>query len=61
MAQVRYKTADAVQVGADPGSIRAYGGPDRVGETEDVPADVADLLVEAGIAERVAKAVAKKR
>lgn len=60
MAQVRYKTAAAIQVGADPGGIRQYGGAERVGESEDVPADVAALLIEAGIAEPV-RAAAKKR
>jgi hypothetical protein len=60
MAQVRYKTAAAIQVGAEAGEIRQYGGAERVGETEDVPADVAAILVSAGIAEPV-RAAAKKR
>ncbi len=60
MTQVRYVTAGAIQVAAGPEDIRTYGGRGREGQTEDVTADVAALLYEAGIAEPV-KAPARKR
>lgn len=54
MPKVKYTGAGQIAIGSSPEDIRKYGGAaDAQGKVEEVPADVAKLLIASGLAEPV--------